>query len=361
MSSKIFKILSVIGARPQFVKASILSKSFAKFPNLVEIVVHTGQHYDANMSALFFQQLQITPPKYQLAHGNLAPEIMVSRILEDISKIIQTEKPDFVLVYGDTNSTAAAALAAAYTHTPLAHVEAGLRSYNAQMLEETNRILTDRLSQVLFCPTRQAMDNLKSEGFDSMSNKILLQTGDVMYDLSLLIRQSLVKNKQNSPKYHLCTIHRAENTDEAIRLEAIIKTLNQLDKQQQVLMIGHPRTLKCIQNIGTKPNFKILEPQGFIEMQQLLLNCDSVITDSGGLQKEAFFYEKPCIVLRPETEWTELMAEDCTMLAEPNAVEILEKIKKMQGRTAPFPKGIFGNGDAAMQIAEFFARVLPSI
>jgi UDP-GlcNAc3NAcA epimerase len=356
MSKQNCKILTIIGARPQFVKASIVSKAIGTFPKLNEVIIHTGQHYDASMSAVFFKQLHLPSPKYQLSHGNLAPETMVSRILEDVSKIIKIEKPDYVLTYGDTNSTAAAALAAAYTHTPLAHIEAGLRSYNARMLEETNRILTDRLSQVLFCPTQQALEHLKSEGFETLPNKTLLQTGDVMYDLSLFIRQFLSKKKKNNKKYVLCTIHRAENTDDPTRLEAIIKTLNQLDKLHRILMVGHPRTIKCIENISTKPTFEIRPPQGFIEMQQLLQDCEAVVTDSGGLQKEAFFYEKPCIVLRSETEWTELVEADCTMLAAPNVTEILEKLEKMTQRSVPFPKGFFGNGDATMKIAEYFMK-----
>jgi UDP-GlcNAc3NAcA epimerase len=350
------KILSVIGARPQFVKAAVVSKAISTFPTLHEVIVHTGQHYDLRMSDIFFNQLALPIPKYQLAHGNLENQTMIARILEDISKIIQIEKPDFVLTYGDTNSTAAAALAAAYSHIPLAHIEAGLRSYNPIMLEETNRILTDRLSQVLFCPTQKAISNLISEGFDKMPHKTILQTGDVMFDLCLLIQKKHVKSSKKGKKHWLCTIHRAENTDHPERLEKIIEALNQLNDKQEILMIGHPRTLKCLNSIALKPTFNIIDPQGYLETQQLIATAEAVITDSGGLQKEAFFHKKPCIVLRPETEWTELVAANCTALATPDAEEIEEKILRMKQHTA-YPLGLFGNGDAGLQIASYFSNL----
>jgi UDP-GlcNAc3NAcA epimerase len=351
------KILTVLGARPQFIKAAVVSQSFNEFPTLKEVIVHTGQHYDFNMSDVFFQQLHIPTPKYHFTHGNLAPETMVARALEDISKTIGIEKPDFVLAYGDTNATAAAALAAAYNRTPLAHIEAGLRSYNAVMLEETNRILTDRLSDVLFCPTKNAVQNLEKEGFGLMPNKKILQTGDVMYDLSLIV-QNQIKKFPAPPfrNYLLCTIHRAENTDAPTRLEAIIKTLNEIDKSQKVIMVGHPRTLQCLSKITTKPTFLILEPQGFTDMQFLLAFCEGVITDSGGLQKESFFHQKPCIILRTETEWTEIITLKCAALAEPNAQDILKKLASIKSNSS-FPKGVFGKGDASFQIAQYFSSL----
>jgi UDP-GlcNAc3NAcA epimerase len=351
------KILTVLGARPQFIKAAVVSQSFSEFPSLKEVIVHTGQHYDSNMSDIFFQQLHIPNPSYHFGHGNLAPQTMIARAFEDISKAITIEKPDFVLAYGDTNATAAAALAAAYTHTPLAHVEAGLRSRNLKMLEETNRILTDRLSNVLFCPTEIAVSNLKSEGFEEMPNKKILKSGDVMYDLSLIVQTQIKKMPKPTKKnYLLCTIHRAENTDFPKRLEAIIKSLNKINETQPVIMVGHPRTLLCLKTLKTSANFKIIEPLGFTEMQFLLANSTAVITDSGGLQKEAFFHQKPCVVLRPETEWTELISLKCAALAEPDAQDIFNKLEFINNYKS-FSEGIFGNGDAGFQIAKYFSSL----
>ena len=305
------KILTIVGARPQFIKASALSRAVKKFNNVEEIIVHTGQHFDKNMSAIFFEEMEIPTPKYQLEINSLSHGAMTGRMLEEIEKVILIEKPDYLLVYGDTNSTLAGALAAKKLQVKVAHVEAGLRSFNMAMPEEVNRILTDRIADFLFCPTDTAIKNLSNEGYENIDCRIV-KTGDVMYDAALfyakkaavnstvLEANSLIKNE-----YILATIHRQENTDNEENLTQIVKALNQINSQFDVIVPIHPRTRKILEQKGISPSFKIIDPVGYIDMVQLTANAKLIMTDSGGLQKEAFFFQKNCVTMREQTEWVE--------------------------------------------------------
>ncbi|MDP4663234.1 MAG: UDP-N-acetylglucosamine 2-epimerase (non-hydrolyzing), partial [Salibacteraceae bacterium] len=306
------KILTIVGARPQFIKAAALSRELKSRAGVEEILVHTGQHFDKNMSDVFFDEMNIPKPKYNLEINSLGHGAMTGRMLEGIEKLLLDEKPNMLLVYGDTNSTIAGALAAKKIHVPVGHVEAGLRSFNMRMPEEVNRILTDRISDHLFCPTDTAINNLKNEGFNDFDCKIH-RSGDVMQDAALYYAQfseekSDVLAKLGNPKnFVLTTIHRAENTDDPIRLTSIISALNEINKSQQVICPLHPRTRKILENLPEKPAFSIIDPVGYFDMIELLKHASLVMTDSGGLQKEAFFFQNACITMRDQTEWTELV------------------------------------------------------
>ncbi|MDP4687939.1 MAG: UDP-N-acetylglucosamine 2-epimerase (non-hydrolyzing), partial [Salibacteraceae bacterium] len=303
------KILTIVGARPQFIKAAALSRELKSRAGVEEILVHTGQHFDKNMSDVFFDEMNIPKPKYNLEINSLGHGAMTGRMLEGIEKLLLDEKPNMLLVYGDTNSTIAGALAAKKIHVPVGHVEAGLRSFNMRMPEEVNRILTDRISDHLFCPTDTAINNLKNEGFNDFDCKIH-RSGDVMQDAALYYAQfseekSDVLAKLGNPKnFVLTTIHRAENTDDPIRLTSIISALNEINKSQQVICPLHPRTRKILENLPEKPAFSIIDPVGYFDMIELLKHASLVMTDSGGLQKEAFFFQNACITMRDQTEWT---------------------------------------------------------
>jgi UDP-GlcNAc3NAcA epimerase len=362
------KVLSVLGARPQFIKASVVSAAMAQYNNLEEIVVHTGQHFDSNMSDVFFSELGMSKPAYQLdIHGGGHGD-MTGRMLIEIEKVLLKERPNCVLVYGDTNSTLAGALAASKMHIPTAHVEAGLRSFNMAMPEEINRILTDRISSLLFCPTETAVRNLKDEGFVSAVDGLgprsqVFNVGDVMYDAALyfgarsseeggLLHQLNLKPKE----YILATIHRAENTDHPDRLMEIFKALAEISSDIPVVLPLHPRTKKILGTFGNfdlqHSNIKFIDPVGYLDMVQLEKYAALIATDSGGVQKEAFFFKVPCVTLRDETEWVELVAGGWNVLAPPtDAADILAKIKQRLGSTgadiAPY-----GNGDAATRIVE---------
>lgn len=304
------KIVTIIGARPQFIKAAAVSSALIK-NHVKEIILHTGQHYDKNMSDVFFYDLHIPKPVYNIGIRSSTHGAMTGRMLEKIETILIDEKPNIILVYGDTNSTLAGALAASKLHIPIAHVEAGLRSFNKRMPEETNRILTDHMSDLLFAPTNTAVKNLKNEGITKGVHHI----GDVMYDAAVffgkiaekkseIIGQLGLKNQQ----YFLSTIHRAENTDNPKRLESIINALVTLSKNTPVVLPLHPRTLKIILKIGLAKkikNLNITKPLSFLDMVVLEKNAKVIITDSGGVQKEAYFHLVPCVTLRDETEWIE--------------------------------------------------------
>ena len=301
------KIVTVIGARPQFIKAATVSRAFHQ-TGAQEIIIHTGQHFDANMSEVFFQEMEIPKPHYHLDISNLSHGAMTGRMLEKIEQILISEKPDYVLVYGDTNSTLAGALAAAKLHIPIAHVEAGLRSFDMKMPEEVNRILTDRISSILFCPTQAAITNLNQEGFQHFNNRIVL-SGDVMYDAVLFYQQkakevSTILGRENLTKngFVLATIHRAENTNDPARLHEIVNALNEIHLHQPVVLPIHPRTKAYLQSNQIDLNVKMIDPVGYFDMLSLLDNCSLVLTDSGGLQKEAFWFRKHCITLRDQTE-----------------------------------------------------------
>jgi len=323
-STKIFmkrfylmKILTVLGARPQFIKAGPVSREIKRLRsegvNIEEIIVHTGQHYDRNMSDVFFEELQLPIPDYYLGVGGKSHGAMTGEMIIKLEEVMFKEKPDVVLVYGDTNSTLAGAITASKLHVPIAHVEAGLRSFNMNMPEEINRVLTDRLSKWLFCPTDTAVENLKKEGFENFDCRIV-KSGDVMYDAVLFYRKYGKKPKLDFDmqplSFVLVTVHRAENTDDEKRLKNIIEALEEISREIPVIFPVHPRTRQKLRryNICTdSPSLHIIEPVSYLEMVWLLDNCKLVMTDSGGLQKEAYFFKKPCITLRDETEWIELV------------------------------------------------------
>ncbi|MES2691524.1 MAG: UDP-N-acetylglucosamine 2-epimerase (non-hydrolyzing) [Bacteroidota bacterium] len=350
------KILTIIGARPQFVKAAALSREIKKHSTLLEIIVHTGQHFDANMSDVFFEEMEIPRPDYNLNINGLSHGAMTGQMLEQLEKVMMQEKPDVVLVYGDTNSTIAGALAAKKLHIKVAHVEAGLRSFNMQMPEEINRILTDRISNWLFCPTDTAINNLQKEGYENIPCTII-KTGDVMEDAALYYaerakeRSGIIQTLDLSEKqFILSTIHRAENTDVAGNLENIIDALNELAKTYPVIVPIHPRTKKIIADRGYKTDFTIIDPVGYFDMIMLLQNCSLVITDSGGLQKESFFFNKLCITTREQTEWVELVENGYNFIAGTDRQKIVSLATQKIGSAFPVKLNLYGNGSACYNI-----------
>ncbi|MBS4013027.1 MAG: UDP-N-acetylglucosamine 2-epimerase (non-hydrolyzing) [Bacteroidetes bacterium] len=350
------KIITIVGARPQFVKAAAVSRAISKHDNLKEIIVHTGQHFDKNMSDVFFDEMEIPHPDYNLHINSLSHGAMTGRMIEEIEKVIMTESPNLLLVYGDTNSTLAGALAASKLHIDVAHVEAGLRSYNMKMPEEINRILTDRISNILFCPTERSVLNLVNEGFDNFGCKIV-RTGDVMYDAALFYskkseEKATVFKKINLKEFVLTTFHRAENTDDAIALENIITGLNKVNSEIPVVFPVHPRTKKIIENSGLKVNFHMIDPVGYFDMLELIKNCKMVFTDSGGLQKEAFFFGKNVITMREQTEWVELIDNGFNILSGANSEKIFETYLNSIHSSVDFNVDLYGDGDASGKIAE---------
>lgn len=301
------KIVSIVGARPQFVKAAAVSRVLARDPRFDEVLVHTGQHYDANMSDVFFDELQIPTPKYNLDLGGGPHGQMTGRMLEQIEIVLMGEKPDMVLVYGDTNSTAAGALAAAKLHVPIVHVEAGLRSFDRRMPEEINRVVADHLSALLLCPTAASIDHLRNEGIVEGVHHV----GDVMYDATLFARDRAMQGSAivdglglKDGHYAICTLHRQENTDDAERFERIVAFLVNQAKTREVVFTVHPRTRKVLAD-RTLPGVHMIDPLGYFDLQRLLAGAALALTDSGGLQKEAYFNRIPCITLRDATEWVE--------------------------------------------------------
>jgi UDP-GlcNAc3NAcA epimerase len=352
------KLITIVGARPQFVKAAALSREIRKHNRLQEIIVHTGQHFDANMSDIFFEEMQIPKPHYNLNIHGLTHGAMTGQMLAGIEEVIIKEKPDTVLVYGDTNSTIAGALAAKKLHVKVAHVEAGLRSYNMAMPEEINRILTDRISDWLFCPTQTAIDNLQREGFNLMNCKII-QSGDVMEDAALYyaemasLKSSIVeKLSLKNEKFILGTIHRAENTDDLKNLRSIIDAYNFLAKEVQVILPLHPRTKQIIQRECIQTDFTIIDPVGYFDMIMLLKHCSLVITDSGGLQKEAFFFRKFGITTREQTEWIELVENGYNFIVGTNTELIIKKAQLYIDKDFPAPKNLYGMGKACETICK---------
>jgi len=303
------RILTVVGARPQFVKAAAVSRAMARRSWLSEVMLHTGQHFDANMSDIFFKELGIPAPDHHLGIARGSHGEMTGRMLGAIEAILIEEKPDWVLVYGDTNSTLAGALAAAKLHIPVAHVEAGLRSFNRRMPEEINRVLTDHVSARLYCPTRAALKNLADEGVHDG----VVHVGDVMYDAAVDARgrarscsDILARQGLEPGRYSLATVHRAENTDDAASLGAVIGHLKEVAADRAVVLPLHPRTAQACARFGLSlDGLEVIEPVGYLDMSALLDGCVDVHTDSGGVQKEAYFHGKPCVTLRSETEWVE--------------------------------------------------------
>ncbi len=319
------KIVTILGARPQFIKAGTVSREMAKHKSIEEIIVHTGQHFDANMSDIFFDEMKIPKPHYNLNINGLSHGAMTGQMIEKIEEVVLKEKPDWVMVYGDTNSTLAGAIVASKLHIKLAHIEAGLRSFNMKMPEEVNRILTDRVSNILFCPTDTAMQNLSNEGYDKLDTKVV-KSGDVMQDGAMFYKDLAVKpDIEIKGDFVLCTIHRAENTDDEQRLTSIFEALNEIAREKQVILPLHPRTKHILSNLDINiSNLTIIDPIGYLEMVWFIDNCSLVMTDSGGLQKEAYFFEKQCITLRDETEWVELVECGVNTLVGADKEKILE-------------------------------------
>lgn len=351
------KLLTVVGARPQFVKAGVVSRAIAAHSQINEIVVHTGQHFDPNMSDIFFSQLQMPKPDFMLGiHGGTHGE-MTGRMLTDIERIIIDTRPDRLLVYGDTNSTLAGALAAAKLHVPVAHIEAGLRSFNMRMPEEINRILTDRVSDVLFCPTDAAVDNLRNEGItDKMTH--ILKTGDVMEDSARLFSEVSVVPEvaADLENFVLATLHRAENTDDPVRLAGVVAGLNRVHREiAPVILPVHPRTRQAIVKAGLALDVITIEPVGYLEMLGLLKKCAIVVTDSGGVQKEAFFFRKPCVTVRDQTEWVELVSIGANRLCPPESGAMVNAVREASSSTIEDKEDLYGGGKAAGRIADFLA------
>jgi len=353
------KLVSVVGARPQFVKAAVVSRAIRAVEGMNEVVVHTGQHYDANMSDVFFAELAIAPPDYHLGIGSAAHGAQTGRMLEAIEKVLLESAPDWVLVYGDTNSTLAGALAAAKLHVPVAHVEAGLRSFNRRMPEEINRVLTDHVAELLFAPTQVAVENLRREGVAARGIHLV---GDVMFDAARHFgaRAEAVSNvlhrlRLKSGEYVLATIHRAENTDDRKRLEVILGGIGRVAETTPVVFPVHPRTRAALQQqrpAAPQPAHLVLtEPVGYLDMLQLEKNACLVVTDSGGVQKEAFFFERPCVTLRDETEWVELVELGWNQLVPPrDSDQVADAIRSRIGSRG-IAAAPYGDGTASQQIA----------
>ena len=343
------KIATILGARPQFVKAAVLSRIIKKHNELQEILVHTGQHYDENMSSVFFEEMQIPKPTYNLNINGLNHGAMTGQMMEKIEEVLLAEKPEVVVVYGDTNSTIAGALVAKKLHIKVVHIEAGLRSFNMSMPEEINRILTDRISDLLCCPTNASISNLEKEGFNNLPIQID-KTGDIMKDAvefysiissakSQIINELNLKNNQ----FVLATIHRQENTDDENKLKEIFVALDKVHQEKQVVLPLHPRTKKKLDEFGITTNITLINPVGYFDMLELLKNCSLVITDSGGLQKEAFFNKKHCVIVREETEWIELVENNFAEIAGSKKEKIVNAFTKFENSNISFAKELYGN------------------
>lgn len=352
---KSLSVATVVGARPQFIKASPVSRALEE-AGLREILIHTGQHSDANMSEVFFKEMEIRPPDYFLGISGLSHGAMTGEMLKQIEGVLLKEKPDVVLVYGDTNSTLAGALAAAKLHIPVAHVEAGLRSFNMKMPEEINRALTDRVSKWLFCPTETAVINLKAEGYKA-PDYIIENVGDVMLDASLMFAErarwpgEVPETLQGKP-FVLCTLHRQESTDSPEVFKSLIGALKKMAETMPVVWPVHPRAKKKIAELGISTDGLITtSPLGYLEMLALLKACKLVATDSGGLQKEAYFFQKPCLTLRSETEWVELVEIGANVVCGTDgSTAEKEFVRTLGSSKQPIKTGLYGNGDSAKRV-----------
>ena len=353
------KILTVVGARPQFIKAATVSRCIKNTPGIEEYLLHTGQHYDANMSEIFFDELDIPKPDLNLEIGSGLHGAQTGEMLSAIENSLLSVKPDWLLVYGDTNSTLAGALAAAKLHIPVAHVEAGLRSFNKNMPEEVNRILTDHCSDLLLTPTKLASMQLEKEGIAATQ---VCYTGDVMFDAARYYAKKATEKSQivsdlglGEKKFFLATIHRAENTDDPKRLKRIISELSDIAKLQPVVLPLHPRTQSKFETLGIDhSSLTVIEPVGYLDMVQLESNASVIVTDSGGVQKEAFFHSTPCITLRTETEWVELVECGCNTLFPPletNSGSLRQVVTELKELTPDiFEQPFYGDANAAEKI-----------
>jgi UDP-GlcNAc3NAcA epimerase len=350
------KICTVLGARPQFIKAAVVSAEIAETDDIEEVIIHTGQHYDPEMSQIFFDELNIPPEKYNLGVGSGPQGWQTGAMLEGIEKVLIEEQPDVLLVYGDTNSTLAGALAAVKLHIPTAHVEAGMRSFNRTMPEEINRILTDHIADINFCSTPVAVENLENEGLD----KTVILVGDVMYDCSLKFAelagkhyQPLEKFNLQSGNYILLTCHRAENTNDPDRLTGIVEAVNILSEEIPVIYPVHPRTREYIKKYGLTFNNSVqtVSPVSYFEMLIMERHAGFILTDSGGVQKEAFFYQVPCVTMRDETEWVETVDLKWNIVTGADSEKILQAVKTFQQQPPPKTDvNPYGDGDAAGKI-----------
>jgi len=376
---KIMKIVSVIGARPQIIKAAALSRAIRNnySDKIKEVIVHTGQHYDENMSQVFFDELGIPKPDFNLNVGSSTHGIQTARMIEGIEGILLDEKPDYLVVYGDTNSTLAAAVAASKIHVPIVHIEAGLRSFNKSMPEEINRIMCDHASTLLFSPTKTGFDNLVKEGFKSdaikpftADNPAIFHCGDVMFDNSLYFKKIALEksnvlkdNNLEKGKFILGTIHRDNNTDQAERLNAIFSSLLRISENDIIVLPLHPRTSKLLdknlsnelfKKLQSTDRIKLIPPVSFLDMIALESNCKMVITDSGGVQKESYFFKKPCIILRPETEWKEIVEVGAAAIADASKERIINAYNQFNMKDLGGYPSIFGDGKAA----EFICKTM---
>lgn len=378
------KILTVIGARPQIIKAAALSRAVRErfSAQVTEKILHTGQHYDQAMSAVFFDELGIPQPDYNLGVGSCSQGTQTARMIEGIEAVLSGERFHGVVLYGDTNSTLAGAIAASKLHVPVFHIEAGLRSYNMAMPEEVNRIVCDHLSSILFAPTATAVDNLRKEGLDSSSmrfadgnGRLVINSGDVMYDNSLYFGEIAGERSDIlqrlgllSERYVLATVHRDFNTDNPLRLESIFSALLHIAEERNIKVVIplHPRTRKMLSDssgnsLGEKlmasERLVVVPPVSFLDMIVLEKNAALVMTDSGGVQKEAFFYQKPCVILRPETEWVEIVQHGAGVIADADFDRIIAACDSFLGKEVTFPH-LFGDGDASGKILEEIIRYL---
>lgn len=361
------KIVTVIGARPQFVKAAVMSRAFRAFPEIRETLVHTGQHYDSEMSGVFFRELEMPDPAYHLGINkeNLlmekgketGPAALVGRMMQALEEVCFREKPQWILVYGDTDSTLAGALTAAKLGIPLIHVEAGLRSYNNRMPEETNRIVTDRLSRLLFCPSDRAVKNLEKEGFRDFPVRIF-RCGDIMQDAALHYGRcpKPIHEINDLKDFIVCTIHRNETLQDPTALIALFSILERISAEMPVVMPLHPGTRKKLKEYRYRfenSPIRFLEPASYLQMAYLLKHCRLVITDSGGIQKEAYFFRKMCLTVRKETEWTELVENGCNLLVGQDPEKLLPLSRRYWNGTGTvrFPENLYGDGQAGLFIA----------
>lgn len=355
------KIVSIVGARPQFVKAAAVSRQWAQYADVQEVLVHTGQHFDDNMSELFFREMSIPQPKYNLGVNNLENADMTALMVERLEPVLKFENPDFVVVFGDTNSTLAGAKTAKKLRLNLAHVEAGLRSFNMEMPEEHNRKETDRLSDVLFCPTQTAVDNLLKENIHSERQKVVL-CGDVMYDAALFYAASARKPQLDlAGDFLLASVHRAENTNHPEALLSIFAALEILAQDRQLVLPLHPRTRAKLAELNYDFDYSsitFIAPVGYFEMLYLLRHCQLVLTDSGGLQKEAYFFGKQCVTLRNETEWVELVQQGVNVLAGTAKEKIIHCVQQSLSQQMIFPSSLYGDGHAAEKITRTLVAMI---
>lgn len=379
------KIVTIIGARPQIIKAAAISRAIAQHfsSQITEVIVHTGQHYDDNMSEIFFTEMNIPRPQHQLAVGSGNHGVQTAKMLEGIEAVLLQEQPNALLVYGDTNSTLAGALAAVKIHIPVVHIEAGLRSYNKSMPEEINRITCDHCSTLLFSPTKQGMRNLEREGFApnhsekaGLDHPKVFLTGDIMYDNSMYFSEISKEKARITDQLHLrdsefilCTIHRDANTDHVAQLSAIVQGLMEIQQlsQQKLVLPLHPRTRKkmaellpdaLLEALKNNPNMHLIEPAGFLDMISLESRCSMVITDSGGVQKEAYFFQKPCLILREQTEWVEIVENGNAMLVGADQQRLVEGYQALRTKKDYTFPPLFGDGRAAQEICRLMLENL---